>query len=63
MKEVLEAKKLTDKLFERFDFRIAEIILTDGKKLSGEIEAGCYGSGSDAFYDVTLKDGKEIKVY
>lgn len=35
MKKGLDAKNLTDKFFERFDLRNAEITLTDGTKLTG----------------------------
>lgn len=63
MKKGLDANGLTDKLFERFDFVNVEIILTNGTKLTGEVEAVTFGDDENAHYEMTKTDGKKVEVF
>lgn len=63
MREGLSAYRLTDKLFERFDFRKVEIALTNGSKVCGEVTALSYGDESDANYEITKENGERVTVY
>jgi hypothetical protein len=63
MKKGLTAEGLTDKLFERFDFVNVEITLTDGTKLTGEVEAVTFGNEENAHYEMIKTDGTKLDVY
>lgn len=63
MREGLSADRLTNKLFERFDFRRVEITLTNGSKLCGEVTALSYGDEPDANYEITKENGETVTVY
>lgn len=63
MKKGLTAERLTDKLFERFDFVNVEITLTDGTKLTGEVEAVTFGNDENAHYEMIKADGTNLVVY
>ena len=63
MREGLSADRLTDKLFERFDFRNVEITLTNGLKVCGEVTALSFGDEPDANFEITLENGERDIVY
>lgn len=63
MKKGLDANGLTDKLFERFDFRNVEITLKDGTKLIGEVETVTFGNDVNAHYELTKSDDEKLDVY
>lgn len=63
MREGLSADHLTDKLFERFDFRNVEITLTNGSKVCGEVTALSFGKEPDANYKITKENDERVIVY
>jgi hypothetical protein len=62
MKKGLKAESLTDVLFERFDYRLVEITLKNGTKLSGQVECPTFGDDPNAHYELTADD-KTIDVF
>lgn len=63
MKKGLDANGLTDKLFERFDFRNVEITLIDGTKICGEVTALSFGNEPNANYEIIKASGERVAVY
>lgn len=63
MRVGLSVDRLTNKLFERFDFRRVEFTLTNGSKLCGEVTALSYGDEPNANYEITKENGERVTVY
>ncbi len=61
MKKGYAGEKLTDKMFERYEWRTVEITMKDQRKIIGEVTGCSYGDDPKAQYTVTVGE-QEVKV-